>query len=302
MTATPSNATHASIFLLGGNLPISRIGFGAAGVVGPHAWGHAADRDAVENSLRAAIESGVNYIDTADAHGPQLAERVIRETLSPYAENLVIGTKGGMTRGGPHVWGVLGRPEYLVQAVELSLRNLGLERIDLYQLHRIDRQVPLADQVGTLAELQKQGKIRHLGLSEVTVEQLTEAREITDIVSVQNRFHLADRSNEAVLEEATRLGIAFIPWFPFGNGKLLGEDSPFAEIARRNDASPAQLILAWLLERSPSIIPIPGSTSPAHIAANARATDLELSETDRGEIDQIGLRLQQENPPPVYTL
>ncbi|WP_394553572.1 aldo/keto reductase [Agromyces sp. MMS24-JH15] len=288
--------------MLGGDLPIGRVGFGAADIVGHKAWGPAPDPEASGSLLRAVLDAGINYIDVADAHGPHYAEQLIRDTLKPYPDSLVVGTKGGMTRGGPDIWGVLGRPEYLTQALEFSLRNLGVERIDLYQLHRIDRQVPLADQVGTLAELQRQGKIRHIGLSEVTVEQLTAAREIVEIVSVQNHYHLGDRTFEAVIDEAERLGIAFIPFFPFGHRALLEPGTGFAPLAEKYGISVPQLILAWLLQRSPVVVPIPGSSNPAHLRANARAGEITLSQEDYDAVDAIGLHLQELTPPRVFTM
>ena len=227
--------------------------------------------------LRRAVEFGVNFIDTADAYGPGVSEELIREALYPY-DGVTIATKGGYVRGGADRWKPLGDPDYLRQAVELSLRRLGVECIDLYQLHRIDPQVPLADQLGVLAELRQEGKIRHIGLSEVSVAELEEARAITGIVSVQNLYNLAERRSEDVLEYAERNGVAFIPWFPVATGELARPGGPLDVAAREHGATPAQLALAWLLRRSPVMLPIPGTSSVAHLEENVGAAGIELSD------------------------
>ena len=227
--------------------------------------------------LRRAVELGVTFIDTADSYGPVVAEQLIKKALHPYADDLVIATKAGLTRPGPGDWRPVGRPEYLRQQVELSLRNLGLERIDLHQLHRIDPQVPLADQVGTLKELQDEGKIRHIGLSEVSVEQLQEAQQTATIVSVQNLFNLSDRSAEPLLDHVEAEGIAFIPWFPLATGQLSRPGGPLDALAKEHGATPSQLALAWLLRRSPVMLPIPGTSTVAHLEDNLAAATLELS-------------------------
>jgi aryl-alcohol dehydrogenase-like predicted oxidoreductase len=230
--------------------------------------------------LRRAVELGVNLIDTADAYGPFVADLLIKKALHPYADDLVIATKAGFTRQGPGQWTPVGRPAYLRQQVELSLRHLGVDRIDLLQLHRIDPEVPVAEQVGELKKLQDEGKIRHIGLSEVGVADLTEAQRTAEIVSVQNLFNLAKRDAEPLLEHATEHGIAFIPWFPLATGALAGPDSPLTALAGEHDASPSQLALAWLLKRSPVVLPIPGTSSVAHLEDNVAAADIELTDAE----------------------
>jgi aryl-alcohol dehydrogenase-like predicted oxidoreductase len=273
-------AEAAGTFAIGGDLRVVRLGYGAMQLTGPGVWGEPADVDGALRVLRAAVDLGVNFIDTADSYGPFVAEKLIKKALHPYPEHLVIATKAGLTRQGPGVWRPVGRPEYLRQQAELSLRHLGVERIDLFQLHRIDPQVPLADQVGELAALQLEGKVRHIGLSEVTVEQLTAAQEIARIVSVQNLFNLADRRAEPLLAHAEANGIAFIPWFPLATGSLAGEGGPLTELSRRLGHTPAQLALAWLLHRSPVLLPIPGTASLAHLEENVGAAEVVLSEED----------------------
>jgi pyridoxine 4-dehydrogenase len=231
------------------------------------------------------VELGVNFIDTADSYGPYVAEPLIHRALAPYADDLVIATKAGFTRQGPGQWTPVGRPEYLRQQTEMSLRILGVERIDLQQLHRIDATVPLEDQIGELKALQDEGKIRHIGLSEVTVDEVEAASKIATIVSVQNLFNLARRDAEPLLDYATANGIAFIPWFPLATGKLLGDGGPLAELAARHNASPSQLALAWLLKRSPVMLPIPGTSSVEHLEDNLRAAELQLSDE---EFDELG--------------
>ncbi|MEU4670928.1 aldo/keto reductase [Amycolatopsis sp. NPDC023774] len=278
MSAQP--AKSSGTFAIGGDLPVVRLGFGAMQLPGPGVWGESRDPEGAVRVLRRAVELGVNLIDTADSYGPFVADLLIREALHPYADDLVIATKAGFTRQGPNQWIPVGRPEYLRQQVELNLRHLGLERIDLLQLHRIDPKVPVADQVGELATLQSEGKIRHIGLSEVSVEDLVEAQKTATIVSVQNRFNLADRYSEPLLDHVTKEGIAFIPWFPLATGSLAGPDSPLSQVSKEHGASPSQLALAWLLKRSPVMLPIPGTSSVAHLEDNVAAAEIELTDDE----------------------
>ncbi|MEV6387071.1 aldo/keto reductase [Nocardia xishanensis] len=279
-TDTSRPAALSGVFALGGDLPVHRLGYGAMQITGPGVWGDPADPDEAVRVLRRAVELGVNFIDTADSYGPFVSEQLIRKALHPYADDLVIATKGGLTRSGPGDWRPVGRPEYLRQQTELSLRHLGVDRIDLYQLHRIDTQVPLADQLGELALLQQEGKIRHIGVSQVSVEQLRQAREIATIVSVQNLYNLANRADEAVLEYAEAENIAFIPWFPIATGELARPGGPLDAIAKEHGATPAQLALAWLLRRSPVILPIPGTSSVAHVEENIDAARITLTDDE----------------------
>src|SRR6201996_4704729 len=273
-----SIAGASGTFKLGGDLEINRLGYGTMQLTGDGVWGEPDDRDEAIAVLRRAVEEGVNFIDTADSYGPEVAERLIYEALHPYPEDLVIATKAGLSRSGPGDWRPLGRPEYLRQQCELSLRRMGLERIDLFQLHRIDAKVPLAEQVGELAKLQEEGKVRHIGLSEVAVDQLREAQETATIVSVQNLFNLTSRDAEPLLDHAEAEGIGFIPWFPLATGKLLEDGGPLAEIAADTGAEPPQRALAWLLRRSPVMLPIPGTSSVAHLEQNLGAAELELTD------------------------
>ncbi|MFI6230727.1 aldo/keto reductase [Micromonospora echinospora] len=267
-------------YRIGGDLPVDRLGYGAMQLTGPGVWGDPKDPAEALRVLRRAVELGVTFIDTADSYGPFVSELLIREALHPYRDDLVIATKAGLTRSGPDDWRPVGRPEYLRQQCELSLRHLGLETIDLYQLHRIDPQVPLADQLGELALLKQEGKIRHIGLSEVTVEQIEQARAITPIVSVQNLFNLADRRAEPVLEHCERHDLAFIPWFPIATGTLARPGGPLDAIAAGHHATPAQLALAWLLRRSPVMLPIPGTSSVAHLEENVAAAEVALTDDE----------------------
>jgi aryl-alcohol dehydrogenase-like predicted oxidoreductase len=262
-----------------GELSVNQLGFGAMRVCGPQIWGPPKDRATALAVLRRAYALGHNFIDTADAYGPHVSEELIAEALHPYPDDLVIATKGGLLRPSAPRWDPDGRPEHLRAAVEGSLRRLRLERIDLYQLHAPDPKVPFAESVGALAELRQQGKIRHLGLSNVSLAELAEARGIAPIVSVQNKYDVGDRSSEAVLEECERLGIAFIPWYPLGAGKSL-RSSAVRDAATKAGATPAQLLLAWLLARSPLMLPIPGTSSLAHLEENAAGADLRLAEGD----------------------
>jgi pyridoxine 4-dehydrogenase len=277
----------ADTFSIGGDLPVHRLGYGAMQLPGPGVWGEPADHDAAVRVVRAAVDQGVDFIDTADSYGPFVSELIIAEALHPYPEGLVIATKAGLTRQGPGIWTPVGRPAYLQQQVELSLRHLKVEQIDLIQLHRIDAEVPLADQLGAFKELQDQGKVRHIGVSEVSVEQLEAAREIVDVVSVQNLYNLTNRQSQDVLDYATAEGIAFIPWFPIATGDLAAPDSPVADIARELDATPSQVALAWLLQKSPVILPIPGTKSVDHLTENLGAAGLSLSDEDMARLDAL---------------
>jgi pyridoxine 4-dehydrogenase len=271
-------AAASGTFKLGGDLEVNRLGYGTMQLTGDGVWGEPDDRDEAIAVLRRAVEAGVNFIDTADSYGPEVAERLIYEALHPYGDDLVIATKAGLTRAGPGDWRPLARPEYLRQQCELSLRRLGLETIDLFQLHRIDEKVPLEEQVGELKNLQDEGKIRHIGLSEVDVDQLEDAQKHATIASVQNLFNLTARDAEPLLDHCTEQGIGFIPWFPLATGKLLEDGGPLAQIAADTGAEPSQLALAWLLRRSPVMLPIPGTSSVAHLDQNLGAAELELTD------------------------
>jgi len=265
-------------FAIGGTLPVNRLGYGAMQITGPGIWGPPRDHDEAIRVLRRAVELGVTFIDTADSYGPYVSEELIKEALHPYPQNLVIGTKAGLVRTGPGGWHSVGRPEYLRQQAEMSLRRLGLERIDLFQLHRIDPVVPLAEQIGVLAELQKEGKIGHIGLSEVSVEEITQARAYAEIATVQNLYNLTNRQSEAVLDYCEAEGIGFIPWFPIATGELAKPGGPLDTLAGQTGATPAQLALAWLLRRSPVMLPIPGTSSVAHLEENMAAADVKLTD------------------------
>jgi aryl-alcohol dehydrogenase-like predicted oxidoreductase len=279
-SSIPAPAARSGTFRLGDDLPIQRLGFGAMRITGAGVWGEPADPEECRRVLRRAVELGVDFIDTADSYGPHVSERLIAEALHPYPAGLVIATKAGFERSGPNAWHTNGRPEHLRAACEGSLRRLRVERIDLFQLHRVDRKVPAEDQFGTLADLQREGMIRHVGLSEVTVEQVEAARRVLPIVSVQNRYNLAERQAEDVLEHCEREGIGFIPWYPLLTGKLAEGEGPLAQAARRLGATPAQVALAWLLRRSPAMLPIPGTSKVAHLEQNAGAALLELSDEE----------------------
>ncbi len=266
-----------------GDITVRRLGYGAMQLTGPGVWGDPPDHDEAIRVLRRAVELGVNFIDTADSYGPYVSEDLIREALHPYGD-VVIATKGGFVRTGPGAWVPVGRPEYLRQEVEMSLRRLGLERIDLYQLHRIDPLVPVEDSLGELVALQREGKIRHIGLSEVDVTEIDRARKTADIVSVQNLYNVANRQSEDVLNYSEREGIAFIPWFPIATGELAKPGGVLDDAARRYGATPAQLALAWLLRRSPVMLPIPGTKSVAHVEENIAASGLQLSDEQYQEL------------------
>jgi pyridoxine 4-dehydrogenase len=262
---------------IGRDLQVRRLGFGAMRITGDGIWGPPSDPDEAKRVLRRVVELGINLIDTADSYGPEVSENLIAETLHPYPEGLVIATKGGLRRSGPGQWPRDGRPERLKECCEASLRRLRLERIDLYQLHSPDPQVPLEDSLGALKELQDEGKVRHIGISNVSADELQRARAVVDVVTVQNRYNLTDRHSESVLEACEQDGIGFIPWYPLATGGLARPDGPLDELARSHDATPGQLALAWLLARSPVMLPIPGTGSVAHLEENAAAADLELA-------------------------
>jgi len=279
-----SPATKAGEFLIGNDLRVARLGFGAMRITGNGIWGEPKDRPEAIRVLRRAIELGVNFIDTADIYGPGVGEEIIAEALHPYPAGLVIATKGGFDRPGPNRWVENGKPEHLRSACEGSLRRLRLDRIDLYQLHRIDPKVPAEDQLGTLKALQAEGKIKHIGLSEVSVRQIQHAQTIVPIVSVQNRYSLADRGSEDVLEYCEKEKMAFIPWFPLAAGKLSGKESPIIRVATELKATPSQVALAWLLARSKVILPIPGTSSVKHLEENVAAAALKIDKPEMQEL------------------
>ena len=275
-----THASQSGTFHLGGDLAVSRLGFGAMRITGQGIFGPPADHDESLRVLRRVIELGVNLIDTAESYGPQVSEELIAEALHPYPKELVIATKGGLDRPGPNQWVVNCRPDRLREELDGSLRRLRLERIDVYQLHRIDPDVPEDEQFGFLADAQRAGKIRHIGLSEVTVEQIERARAHFAVVSVQNRYNLADREWEPVLDYCEREKIGFIPWFPLQTGKLTEANGPLARIATAHRATPSQVALAWLLRRSPVMLPIPGTSKVKHLEENMEAVNVELSEEE----------------------
>ncbi|MFF1499791.1 aldo/keto reductase [Streptomyces sp. NPDC058316] len=276
------------VFLLGGELPVRRLGYGTAQLTGPGYWGPRGDRRDAVAVLRTAVEQGVTLIDTADNYGPALAEELVAEALHPYPRELVIATKGGVVRTSDRAWHVAGRPEQLRAMCEASLRRLRTDRIDLYQLHRLDPDVPMADQLGALDALRQEGKIRYIGLDTLTADQLEQALSLTGIASVQNRFNLLDRSSDAVLKVCETHGLAFLPWFPLANGALTGEAATaLADIADRHDATRGQIALAWLLHRSPVLCPTPGTGSPAHLAENLGAREVGLSAEDMSRLEAL---------------
>ena len=286
---TSSSAAASGTFLIGGDLPVHRMGYGTMRLVGDGAWGEPADPAEARRVLRRSVDLGINLIDTADAYGPEIAERLIAEALYPYPAGLVIATKGGITRQGPAKTEYVGRAGYLIQCVEMSLRRLRLERIELYQLHRIDPRTPIEESLGALRRMQEQGKIRHIGLSEVTPAEIDAARKIVPIVSVQNRYSLADRRHEETLAWCEARNIAFLPWYPMAAGKVLKPDQPFAQmlsqIAARYSVTPAQLSLAWLLHRSAVILPIPGTSRVAHLEENVAAASLKIGPDEWAELE-----------------
>jgi aryl-alcohol dehydrogenase-like predicted oxidoreductase len=285
-TGKKVNASASGSFRLGGDLAIHRMGFGAMRITGKGVWGDPPDREAAKKVLKRAVELEVNFVDTADSYGPEVSENLIAEALHPYGKCLVIATKGGLTRQGPNKWLPVGRPEYLRQCVEMSLRRLKLERIDLYQLHRIDPKVPAEESLGALKDLQGEGKIRHVGLSEVNVSEIEQARKILPIASVQNRYNLSDRGSEEVVEYCTKHSLGFIPWFPVAAGELAKAGGPLDAAAKQHSATVAQLSLAWLLHRSPVVLPIPGTSSVEHLEENVNAGGIKLSADEWAELEK----------------
>src|SRR3984957_1814626 len=279
------NAKVSGTFVIGGDLTVNRLGYGAMRITGDGIWGEPKDADGARRVLKRAVELGVNFIDTADAYGPKVSERLIGEALSPYKDGVVIATKGGLTRQGPNQWLPVGRPEYLQQQVELSLRHLKVERIDLWQLHRIDPKVLVEESLGVIAKLQKAGKIRHVGLSEVKPHEIDQARKVVKIVSVQNEYNIGDRKHDDVVDYCTKNNIAFIPWFPVAAGKLAQPGGKLDAAAKKHGATVSQLSLAWLLHRSPVMLPIPGTSSVAHLEENIASADVKLSAAEWKEIE-----------------
>jgi pyridoxine 4-dehydrogenase len=280
------NASKSGTFKIEGDLEVNRLGFGAMRITGEGVWGQPKDKPEALAVLKRAVELEVNLIDTSDAYGPNVSEELIAEALYPYSDGLVIATKGGLVRPSAGVWDTDGRPEHLREALEGSLERLKLERIDLYQLHRIDPKVPLVDTIGTLADMQKEGKIRHLGLSEVSVEEIKEVQKMVKVASVQNLYNLTDRKHEDVLTYCEENGIGFIPWYPLATGKLTN-DSRLSEIADKHSATASQVALAWLLKKSPVILPIPGTSSVAHLEENVAAVNVDLSDEEFTALDSL---------------
>jgi aryl-alcohol dehydrogenase-like predicted oxidoreductase len=283
--STTLNVSLSDTFAIGGDLIVNRLGFGAMRITGDGIWGEPKDAITAKKVLRRAVELGVNFIDTADSYGPEVSERLIGEALAPYAPGVIIATKAGLTRQGPNKWLPVGRPEYLTQQVEMSLRRLKLERLDLWQLHRIDAKVPVEESLDAIKKLQEQGKIRHVGLSEVQPHEIDQTRKVVDIVSVQNRYNIGDRQHDNVVDYCTKHKLAFIPWFPVAAGKLAQPGGPLDSLAKAHGATVSQLSLAWLLRRSPVILPIPGTSSVEHLEQNLRAVDVKLSDAEWEEIE-----------------
>lgn len=281
-----ADETPTDTFAIGGDLTVHRLGYGAMQITGDGVWGEPEDRAGCLAVLRRAVELGVDFIDTANSYGPYVSEELIREALFPYGET-VIATKAGLTRTGPGEWHPVGRPQYLRQECEMSLRRLGVDQIDLFQLHRIDPEVAAEDQFGLLAELRDEGKVRHVGLSEISVEELDAARKTVEIATVQNRFNLTDRGSEDVLDRCTELGIGFIPWFPIATGELAKKGGPLDDLATETGATPSQLALAWLLHRSPVVLPIPGTKSVEHLEENLAAASVSLTEDQMATLDGL---------------
>jgi pyridoxine 4-dehydrogenase len=287
MTSSANTAQASGIFTLGGDLTVNRLGYGAMRITGPGIWGEPKNPEEARRVLRRAIELGVNFIDTADSYGPYVSEQIIGDTLSPYPEGIVIATKGGLTRQGPNKWLPVGRPEYLRQEVEMSLRRLRLERIDLYQLHRVDPKVPVEESLGELKKMQAEGKIRHIGLSEVKPDEIERAQRTVPIVSVQNQYNIADRKHEDTLKYCAQHQLAFVPWFPVAAGELAKSGGPLDQMAGKHGATVAQLCIAWLLWRSPVMLPIPGTSSVSHLEENVASAQLKLSDEEWAELEKI---------------
>jgi pyridoxine 4-dehydrogenase len=280
------NASASGKFTIGGDLPVHRLGFGAMRITGEGIWGEPRDREEAKRVLKRATELGVNFIDTADAYGPEVSENLIAEALHPYPRGLVIATKGGLTRQGPNEWQPVGRAEYLRQCVEMSLRRLKLERIDLYQLHRFDPRVPVEESLGELKKMQQEGKIRHIGISEVSVSETQRAQKIVEVVSVQNKYNISDRAHEDVLRYCEKNNIGFIPWFPVAAGELTKPGGALDKTAKAHGVTTAQLAIAWLLHRSPVMLPIPGTSSVKHLEENVAAAEIKLSDAEWQALEQ----------------
>ena len=280
-------STVKRTFRVGGDMEVNRLGFGAMRITGQGIWGPPRDPDEARRVLRRAVELGVNFIDTADSYGPAVSELLIGETLAPYPKGLVVATKGGLTRQGPDQWAPVARPEYLIQEVEMSLRYLKTDRIELWQLHRIDPKVPVEESLEPIAKMQKEGKIRHVGLSEVKPHEIDRVRKFIKVVSVQNMYNVTDRQHEDVLEYCEKNGLAFIPWFPVAAGKLAQPGGALDAIAKKHGATVSQLSIAWLLHRSEVMLPIPGTSRVAHLEENMKAAELTLSSADMKEIEQV---------------
>ncbi|HZR56593.1 MAG TPA: aldo/keto reductase [Terriglobales bacterium] len=280
------NAASSGTFSIGGELPVHRLGFGAMRITGEGIWGDPKNPEECKRVLRRLPELGVNFIDTSDAYGPEVSENLIAEALHPYPKGLVIATKGGLTRQGPNEWLPVARPEYLRQCVEMSLRRLKLERIDLYQLHRFDPKVPVEESLGALKKMQEEGKIRFIGISEVSVAETQRAQKIVDVVSVQNQYNISDRAHENVLHYCEKNNLAFIPWFPMAAGELTKPGGPLDKIAKSHKVTTAQIALAWLLHRSPVMLPIPGTSSVKHLEENVAAAEIQLSPQEWESIEQ----------------
>jgi aryl-alcohol dehydrogenase-like predicted oxidoreductase len=287
VTMTKPTAAAAGPFKIGGDIEINRLGFGAMRVTGAGVWGPPADRDEALRTLRRLPELGVNFVDTADSYGPAISEELLRETLQPY-DGLLIATKGGLERPGPGQWVPNGRPDYLRQCVQASLRRLGVARIDLWQLHRIDPKVPRDEQFGVIGEMRTAGLIRHVGLSGVSIEEIAAAQRFFPVATVQNRYNLLDCGSEAVLDHCAKEGIGFIPWYPLAAGDLAKPGSRLADLAAKHGATPSQLALAWLLKRSPVILPIPGTGKVAHLEENVAAASIQLSDEESRALDALG--------------
>jgi pyridoxine 4-dehydrogenase len=285
-TSEVVTAKASGTLTIGGDLKVRRLGYGAMRITGKGIWGEPKDPETAKKVLRRAVELGVNFIDTADSYGPEVSERLIGEALAPYADGVVIATKAGLTRQGPDKWLPVGRPEYLQQEVEMSLRRLKRERIDLWQLHRIDPKVPVEESLGVIKKMQEQGKIKHVGLSEVKPHEIDQARKVVDIVSVQNLYNIGDRSHEDVVDYCTKHGLAFIPWFPVAAGKLTQPGGKLDAAAKRHRTTLSQLSIAWLLHRSPVMLPIPGTSSVEHLEENVAAASVKLSAAEWQEIEQ----------------
>ena len=291
-----SNASRSGTFRIGGDLGINRLGFGAMRITGQGIWGPPADHDEAIRTLKRLPELGVNFIDTADSYGPDVSEWLIRDALHPYPKGLVIATKGGLTRSGPDIWKPVGRPEYLLQQVHKSLRNLGVEQIDLWQLHRIDPRVPADEQFDAVRSFIDQKLIRHAGLSEVSVDHIKTASKFFDVATVQNRYNLVDRTSEDVLDYCTQQNIGFIPWFPLAAGDLARPGSILDTMAKKYGSHPSQIALAWVLMRSKAMLPIPGTSKVAHLEQNVAAADITLSDEDFAALDAEGRKAFQSTP------